>query len=453
MSQRDLIVAGATALEHDDGEVVLREGRSVVVRGGEIVAVVDDTDLPAARDRAGLDPDVEVIDARGQVAMPGFVNCHTHSPMVMFRGAAEDIPAERWFNEYIWPMEVNLTDEDVALATRLAAAEMIQAGVTTFADHYFSMATIAGVVEEVGLRGVLGETYFSTDGAAGLERSLDFATGWRGKAEGRITTALAPHATYTVEHGDLVACASAAEEHDLLVHIHASESRGQVRTTRERHGITPIEQLRRAGLLEVPLLIAHGIGIAPEDLPSLAPVAGHVGVASAPRGYLKQGPHTTPVRALTAIGVAVGLATDGAASNNTLDVWEAMTFTALVQKAVEDDPTWMTARQCLRLATLDSARAVGLAGQVGSLAPGHRADIVLVDLSEARTQPVLDLANTLVHSARSSDVTTTIVDGRVLMRHRELTTIDLPAVTAELAPRLARLTDRSHGRSIQEYDT
>lgn len=449
----DLVITGATVLVHDEaGAVGFAADQVIVIRDGAFESVTD------ARDGSGasvaLPPAHEVIDARGKVAMPGFINCHTHSPMVMFRGAAEDVPADRWFNDFIWPMEVNLTDDDVELATRLAAAEMIRHGVTTFADHYFNMESIARVTDESGLRAVLGSTYFSTDGQAGLEQSLEFATRWRGAAGGRITTALAPHATYTVTDDDLAATAKAGQEHDLLVHIHASEARSQTVHSRERTGRTPIGVLHDTGLLDGKVLIAHGVGIVPEDLPLLAPAAaeGRVGVGSAPKGYLKLGFDTTPVRLLEAVGVAVGLATDGAASNNTLDVWESMTYMAYVQKATELDTTWRRADELLAHATVKSAAAVQLGGVVGRIAPGYRADLVLVDLSDPRVQPVHDLASTLIYSARSNDIDTTIVEGRVLMRDRKVLTVDVPGVVAELAPRLARLTDRSHGRSIQNYD-
>jgi 5-methylthioadenosine/S-adenosylhomocysteine deaminase len=441
---RDLVITDVSVLVHAPDGIELAEHRDIVVRDGEIVEVRETRPLPAG-EAAG-----EVIDGRGMLAMPGFINCHSHAPMVMFRGAAEDVPAEAWFNDFIWPMEVNLTPEDVELASRLAAAEMIRAGVTTFADHYFSMDAVARATAESGLRGVLGETFFSSDGSAGLERSLAFATEWGGAAQGRITGALAPHAPYTVTDDDLAATAAAALEHDLLVHVHASEGRDQVRNSLARHGKTPIQILERTGLLEARTLIAHGIGIVPDDLPALS-AARAVGVGSAPKGYLKHGFDTTPVRLLAAAGVPVGLATDGAASNNTIDVWESMTFFALVQKAVERDPAYLTARQVLDHATRQSAAAVGLAGVVGSIAPGHRADILLVDLSAPRLHPVHDLLATLVFSGRSDDIDTTIVDGRVLMRGREVLTVDVAAVTAELAGRRARLTDRTHGKSIQEY--
>ncbi|WP_413756705.1 amidohydrolase [Streptomyces sp. MMBL 11-3] len=448
----DLVITHCTALVHDAGAghgahegIAFVEDATVVVRDGRIEAVTTErVEVPAA----------EHIDARGQVAMPGLINCHTHSPMVTLRGIAEDLPVEEWFNEFVWPIESNLRERDVELGARLACAEMIRGGVTCFADHYFSMDTVAAVTAESGLRANLGQAFFSSQGAGGLERSLDFALRHRGTAGGRITTSLAPHAPYTVDDADLAATARLAREHGLPVHLHAAENRDQTEASLARHGRTPIEVLAATGLLDTDLLIAHGTGITERDLPLLARAGGRIAVASAPRGYLRFAwPTTTPVRALRDLGIPVGLATDGAASNNSLDVWEAMALTALAQKSAEGDPRWLTSRQALHHATLQSARAVGLGERIGSLAPGRRADIVLVDLTGPHTQPVHDLAATLVHSARSADVRTTIVDGRVLMRDRELLTLDVPSVVREMNERMPALTERGHGGRIQEYDT
>ncbi|MFD4556396.1 amidohydrolase [Streptomyces sp. NPDC058469] len=447
-SPADLLITGCTVLVHDDQERIgFEEDAAIVVRDGLVESV------GGAAEVAGLAA-VERVDARGQIALPGLVNCHTHAPMVALRGLAEDLPTEEWFNDVVWSVESNLTEKDVELGARLACAEMIRAGVTCFADHYFSMDTVAAVVAECGIRAHLGEAYFSSQGPQGREKSLEFALRHRGAADGRITTALAPHAPYTVTDADLTATAQLALEHGLPVHIHAAENRDQTDTSLSRHGVTPIEVLDRTGLLATDLLIAHGTGIIDRDLPVLERASGRTAVATAPRGYLKFAwPDTTPIRALRAIGIPVGLATDGAASNNSLDVWESMALTSLVQKSTEGDPRWLTSRQALHHATLQSARAVGLGDSIGSIAPGRRADIILVDLTGPHTRPVHDLAATLVHSARSSDVRTTIVDGRVLMRDRELLTLDVPAVVRELEDRLPALVDRSHGRRIQEYDT
>jgi len=447
----DLVISGATTLVHDQDEgIAFLEDATIVVRDGVVASVAAG---PDAADASGGGAR-EHIDARGLVAMPGLINCHTHSPMVTLRGVAEDVLTDEWFNDFVWPIESNLTGDDVELGARLAIAEMLRGGVTTFADHYFLMDRIAAVVAETGIRAQLGEAFFSSQGPEGREKSLQFALEHRGRAGGRITTALAPHAPYTVEDADLTATAALALEHDLPIHVHASENLDQATVSLERRGITPIEVLQRTGILDVDVQIAHGTGILDRDLPILAGAKGHVAVATAPRGYLKFGwPTTTPVRALREIGIDVGLATDGAASNSSLDVWDAMALTALIQKSTTGDPRWLTSREALHHATLQSARAVGLGDRTGSLAPGRRADIILVDVSGPHTQPVHDLAATLVHSARSSDVRTTIVDGRVLMRDRELLSIDVEAVVAAMRERMPALLDRSHGKRIQDYDT
>ncbi len=461
----DLVITGCTVLVHDDDDqerIGFLEDATIVVRDGVVESVTTAADAAGHAHHADASDSAEVaglaaaerIDARGQVALPGLINCHTHAPMVALRGVAEDLPTEEWFNDVVWPVESNLTEKDVELGARLACAEMIRGGVTCFADHYFSMDAVAAVVDECGIRAHLGEAFFSSQGPQGRERSLEFALRQRGAAGGRITTALAPHAPYTVDDADLAATAELARDHGLPVHLHAAENRDQSETSLARHGVTPVEVLKRTGILDTDVLIAHGTGILDRDLPVLASAFGRTAVATAPRGYLKFAwPSTTPVRALRDIGIPVGLATDGAASNNSLDVWESMALTALVQKSTTGDPCWLTSRQALHHATLQSARAVGLGDAVGRIAPGRRADIVLVDLTGPHTQPVHDLAATLVHSARSSDVRTTIVDGRILMRDRELLTIDVPAVVGELESRLPALLDRSHGRRIQDYDT
>ncbi|MEU6915639.1 amidohydrolase [Streptomyces olindensis] len=447
-SPAELIISACTVLVHDDQERIgFAEDAAIVVRNGLVEAVTTTAAV------AGL-PAAERIEARGQVALPGLINCHTHAPMVALRGLAEDLPTLEWFNDVVWPVESNLTAEHVELGARLACAEMIRGGVTCFADHYFAMDAVANVVAESGMRALLGEAFFSSQGPEGRERSLEFALRHRDTADGRVTTALAPHAPYTVVDDDLAATAELARTHGLPVHVHAAENRDQTDTSLARHGVTPIEVLDRTTILHTDLLLAHGTGITDRDLPLLERADGRTAVATAPRGYLKFAwPDTTPVRALRGIGVDVGLATDGAASNNSLDVWESMALTSLVQKSAEGDPRWLTSREALHHATLQSARAVGLGESIGSIAPGRRADIVLVDLTGPHTQPVHDLAATLVHSARSADVRTTIVDGRILMRDRELLTIDVAAVVGELRKRLPALVDRGHGRRVQEYDT
>ncbi|MCC5948920.1 MAG: amidohydrolase [Nitriliruptoraceae bacterium] len=427
----------------DDVEVA--RDRTILVRDGAIEAIV-----PSG---AAATPAVdEVIDASGTLAVPGLINTHTHAPMVLLRGAAEDVTIEDWFNRLIWPMETNLTPALVRLGAQLACAEMLAAGVTTFVDHYFAMDEVADVVVATGIRADLGSAFFGSDGPAGLERSLDFARRRRGDGDGRVTTSLAPHATYTVDDDLLTATAEAARTDGLRIHVHAAESMDQTRASIEQHGITPIEVLARTGVLDAGALIAHGTGITPADLPRLAAVADRVGVATSPKGYLKAAWSTTPIRGLREAGVPVGLATDGAAIHNTLDVWESVRLTALIQKDHEHDPTWLTRHQALHHATVQSAAAIGQAGRLGVLEPGARADLALIDLQAAHLRPIHDHAAMLVHSVRASDVTTTIVDGRVVYRDRRLTTIDLPALLEEVDREVGALLDVSHGTRIQTYD-
>jgi 5-methylthioadenosine/S-adenosylhomocysteine deaminase len=427
------------------GTATFLADHAIGIRSGAIAWIV-----PSADVAPGVLAGATVIDARGQVAMPGLMNAHTHSPMTMFRGSAEDVPTSEWFNTHIWPMEMNLTERDVMLGAQLAVGEMLLAGVTNFADHYFSTDTIAEVVAASGARGLLASTFFSSEGQAGIERSAAFAERWNGAAGGRITTAMGPHATYTVDDADLVTTAEHARRLGVRTHIHAAESMGQTQSSLEKHGVTPVQVLHDTGILEAGAIIAHGAGIVESDLEWLVPYADRVGVASCPKVYLKHAHTTTPVRMLHDAGIAVGIGTDGPASHNTLDVLESMRFLSLTQKEALLDATWLTSAHALDLATRQSAATFGLQDSLGSLLPGYRADIVLIDVQKPHLQPMHDLAAALVLSVKSSDVTTVLVEGRVLVENGRLLTIDTDAAAEELTRRIPELTDRSRG-SIQEY--
>ncbi len=442
----DLAIVNCTALIGTSGtHAEFAPGTTITIAGGLITSIDTrpGTAAPAAR---------EVIDARGMVAMPGLVNTHCHAAMTLLRGAAEDVAVGSWFNDYIWPMEVNLVERDVYLGTLLAAAEMIESGVTMFADHYFFMEQAAQAVIDSGLRANLGSAFFSSQGPDGLAGSVAFAEQWNGAAGGRISTCIAPHAPYTVSDDDLAGAADAARRLGIKVHTHASEDIAQATKSIEARGISPIEVLQRTGVLDAGVIIAHGNGIVPDDIPLLAEHRDRVGVTHGPKGYLKfaLGP-LTPIKDLLAVGVPVGYCTDGVASNNTLDILESMRITAIVQKQLAQDATWFTSAAALQMAGSGSAAVVGMRGEIGELAAGTRADLILVDTTGFHCQPLHDLAAALVYSVRASDVRTTIVDGRVLMRDRTLLTIDRDALLAEFRERAKEITDRSHGRTIQDY--
>lgn len=440
-----LAIVNCTALLGTEGdETRFVNGVTIEIDGGRITRIdIAPTSRPVAD---------EVIDARGMVVMPGLVNTHCHAAMTLMRGAAEDVPVEKWFNDYIWPMEVNLAAGDVYLGTMVAAAEMIRCGVTTVADNYFQMDEVARAITESGMRANLGWAFFGTQGDEGLAVSEDFAARWNGGADGRITTSVTPHAPYTVDDRLLAAAADAARRLGVKVHVHASEDMHQTDVSLAQRGITPIEVLHRTGVLDAGCIIAHGNGIVAEDIPTLATFADRVGVTHGPKGYLKMaiGP-LTPITELRAAGVAVGYCTDGAASNNTLDIFENMRITAIVQKQLAGDATAFRTGTALAIAGEGSARVVGLGGEIGVLREGARADVIVVDTSGFHMQPLHDLAAALVYCVQPSDVQTTIVDGRVLMRDRRLLTIDTTSLMAEFHARARHITDRSHGRTIQDY--
>ncbi len=441
----DLAIVNCTALLAATGDrTTFAPGSTIEITNGRFSNIdPNPSESPRAR---------EVIDARGMVAMPGLINTHCHAAMTFLRGAAEDVAVSRWFNDYIWPMEVNVGERDVYLGTLVAVAEMIECGVTTFADHYFFMDHAAQAVADTGVRANLGSAFFSSQGPEGLAESIAFAERWNGGADGRITTSIAPHAPYTVHDDDLRAAAKAASALGVRVHTHASEDTAQATLSLHARGLTPIQVLQETGVLDAGVIIAHGNGILGSDIPLLGQYRDRVGVTHGPKGYLKFAMgELTPIAALRAAGVPVGYCTDGAASNNTLDIFENMRITALTQKQIRNDATWFKSAMALEMAGPESAAVLGMRGQIGELSVGACADVILVDVSGFHCQPVHDLAAALVYSVQPSDVRTTIVDGRVLMRDRQLLTINRDALLAEFRLRAREITDRSHGRSIQDY--
>ena len=442
----DLIIRNCHALVFTEThKPEIRRNQDIIIDEGKIVEI-QPTD-PAASAVAH-----EVIEGNEMLATPGLINTHAHVPMVIFRGLAEDVSIEKWFNEYMWPLESNLTEEDVYWGMRLGLVEMIEGGVTTVADHYFFMDQAAKAVEEVGSRAALGWAVFGDRGYEALDETAAFAERWHGQAEGRITTWLAPHAPYTCDDDFLKAAVAHAKRLGLGIHIHAAEEIGQTTASLEKRGITPIKVLEETGILEVPTIIAHGCGILPQDLEVLKPYAGHVGVTHSPKTYLKLGMGLTPIFDLLEAGVAVGLGTDGAVSNNTLDIFESLRLMAMLQKHEARDPEVMTIPEALDITFRGSAAVLGLADQIGQLAPGFLADVILIDLSGAHIQPLHSLTASLVYNVRASDVQTVIVNGQVVMRDRHLLTVDKAKIIAEVGQSMERLAQRVPDKRIQVYN-
>ncbi len=438
----DLVIHDVDVLRcADDACEVLRH-HDIVVRGRRITELRPTVESDPGSVR-------EIIDGRGLLAMPGLINTHAHVPMGIFRGLAEDVDIETWFNDYMWPLERNLTSDDVYWGMLLGMAEMIQSGVTSVADHYFHMDRAADAVETAGMRAALGWAVFGDQGAAGVDRTASFAADYDGAAAGRITTWLAPHAPYTCDAVFLRAVAHEAERLDLGIHIHAAETGDQTRASLEAHGRTPIQMLDDAGVLDRPTILAHCCGVTPDDLKLMA--RRPCGVAHAPKTYLKLAMGAAPVTRMRDAGIPVGLATDGPVSNTTLDILESLRLMAMVAKHETGNPRSMTVAEALTVATRESARVYGRPDDLGHLSVGYLADLILVDLTGPHTQPLHDPAAALVYAARASDVRTVVCDGKVVMRDRRLLTIDLDEVLARVADGMERLSQRVPESRIQLY--
>jgi len=440
----DLLIRGAHVLRvSPNNKVSVLRDHDVAIDGNRIGAVEPAETIEPSRAR-------EIIEAHGMVAMPGLINTHSHVPMVIFRGLAEDVSLEKWFNEYMWPLEINLREEDVYWGMLLGLAEMIEAGVTSVADHYFYMDQAAKAVDEAGTRAALGWAIFGDQGEAMLERSAQFVERWGGAAGGRITTWLAPHAPYTCDDDFLRASAERARDLGVGIHIHVAETMAQTQASMERRGISPIRVLETTKVLERPTILAHAVGATAADIQVLTNYP--AGVAHAPKTYLKLAMGTAPVIAFREAGVPVGLATDGAVSNNTLDVWESMRLLAMTQKQAQASPEVMTIPDVLNIATRGGAQVIGLADQVGALEPGYLADLILVDMSGPHVQPLHSITASLVYATRASDVQTVIVDGKILMRDRRLLTLNKAEIVEQVNQAMERLARRVPDKRIQVYN-
>jgi len=393
----------------------------------------------------------EVIDGYNHLAVPGFFNAHCHSPMTFERGWAEDLPLDRWFNERIWVAESALTPDDVYWGAALAACEMIRGGTVAFNDHYFYMDRVAEVVEQSGLKATLTWCQFGIGAdrevGADLPGALAFVDRWQGGAGGRLRTVLGPHSPYVCPPEFLREISALARENQVPLHIHLAESAAQMANSLAAHGLTPTAHLEACGVFDVPCVAAHALYLAADDVAILARHG--VTVARCPITYMKLAMGAHDARPLLAAGVNVALGTDGAGSNGDMDMKAVVRFAALLQKHHTGDAQAMAGDLPLRLATVNGARAMGFP-ESGVLAPGRAADLALFDLDRPHLYPRHNLVANLVHSARGSDVTHVIVDGRLLYRDGELLTLDEERIMAE-ADRHARRMVGQPLRIVREY--
>jgi 5-methylthioadenosine/S-adenosylhomocysteine deaminase len=395
----------------------------------------------------------DVIDATGCVALPGFFNAHCHSPMTFERGWAEDLPFPRWLNEKIWVAESALTSEDVYWGAALAACEMIRSGTVGFNDHYFYMDRVGQVVEESGLKATLAWCVFGIGDdkeiGPGADAQLDFSRQWRNAADGRIHTCLGPHSPYVCPPEFLMKVVDLASRYSLGIHLHLSESGEQVENSRQRHGMTPVEQLHKLGVFDHHTIAAHCLALTGADMAILADKK--VFTARTPITYMKLAmPIRTPIASLHAAGITrIGLGTDGPASNADMDMFAMIRQQVLLEKYSQENPEALPGDTALRMATQNGAQAMGF-GESGLLAAGRPADLILVDFNRPHLRPRHDLIANLVHSAKGADVTHVIVDGRLLMRDRELLTLDEERILHEAERRALRMVGQDMKR-VREY--
>ena len=376
-------------------------------------------------------PDTRV-DAKDKVVLPGLINTHTHAAMTLLRSYADDLPLREWLSQKIWPAETGLTGEHVYWGTLLAIAEMLRTGTTTFADMYFYLDDVARAVSDSGIRAVLSYGMIGLDPAKAereLAVGLDYVHRLNGSCGGRLTAVLAPHAPYTCPDGFLREVIAVAQADDIALHIHVSETERENLEMIELTGETPTAHLEGLGLFSRPVLLAHGVWLTPEDIGILSRY--RTGVAHCPGSNLKLASGIAPVTALLAAGVAVGLGTDGAASNNNLDLWREVHLAALVHKFRNRDAMAIPAGTALSMATTGGASCLGRRGEIGELSIGSRADLIMVDLNQLHLSPRHDPISLLVYAAEGHDVSDVMVDGEFLLREGRLVKLDAKRIIHE----------------------
>lgn len=379
----------------------------------------------------------KVIDGRDKVLIPGFINTHTHAAMTLMRGYADDLPLMEWLENKIWPLEAKLNAEYVYWGSMLAILEMIKSGTTTFNDMYFFMEETARAVQETGIRAVLARGLIGLGPAAeiGLEESRELVKKWHQAGGGRITCMLGPHAPYTCPPDYLKKVIALAGEFNIAIHTHLAETRGEVEDIQRQYAKTPVELMEEAGLFGHTTIAAHCVHLSSGDIKILQRYG--VGVAHNPESNMKLASGIAPVPELLAAGIAVGLGTDGASSNNNLDMLQEMRTCALLHKVNTMNPTVLPAYQAIEMATANGAKALGLEKETGRLKAGLKADLILISLNQAHMRPVHDVVANIVYSAQASDVDTVIINGKIIMENRRIITFDEQEVL-EQADRAAR---------------
>ena len=442
----DLVIEGDYVVTMD-GEGTIIEDGALAIDDGLIVAVGKAADINAEFEGAGHLP------GDNRIVLPGLVNGHSHAAMTLLRGVADDLDLMDWLQNYIFPAEVEFVDDEfVRIGTELACWEMIRGGTTTFVDMYYYPDMIAQVVEQCGLRAYVSATVIdqrspdAESAADSLNKGRAFIDAWKGR-NARITPIWGPHANYTLDADQLRETRAAANASGVPISIHMSESPFEVDYSKQAYGTTSIEFFDSIAFLDGPTIGAHVVWPTDDEIRILAEK--RVGVIHNPTSNMKISSGISPVADMLAAGVAVGLGTDGAASNNDLDMWEEMRLAAFLQKVDRMDPKVLSAPTVLRMATRGGADAIGLGDEIGSLRAGMRGDIIQVSFDDVHFVPTYDVISHLVYVADEQDVASVTVDGRLLMRDGEFLTIDTQRVRREATALAARIKAALAARNEQ----
>ena len=432
----DLLVRGDYIVTMDDGGTIIENG-AVAIDDGVILAVGPATEIAAKY------PAAEVLDGENRIVMPGLVNGHSHAAMTLLRGVADDLALMDWLENYIFPAEVEFVDpEFVRIGTELACWEMIRGGTTTFVDMYYYPDTIAEVVDQCGMRAMISATVIdqrspdAENAGDSIAKGVGFIERWQGR-NSRITPIFGPHANYTLDAEQLAATRAAAMKLGAPISIHVSESPFELQYAKDTYGTTSILLYESIGFFEGPTIAAHVVWPTEEEIPILA--ERKVGVIHNPTSNMKIASGIAPITEMLAAGVLVGLGTDGAASNNDLDMWEEMRLASFLQKVDRMDPEVLPATTVLSMATSGGATAIGLGDSIGSLEAGKQADLIQVAFEDVHHVPTYDVISHLVYVNDEQDVASVVVDGKVLMKEREMLTIDTGRVRAEATALAAQI--------------
>ena len=415
MSDNTILIKNALILNPNNFE---NKKQSLLIKD-DLIAEIAET-----IDEGNVD---KIIDAEGKILLPGLINTHTHLSMTLFRGLADDLSLDSWLNDHIWPMEANLNGDYCYIGALLGAVELIKSGTTTFSDMYFYMEDVARAVEDAGIRAVLSYGMIDFGDAerreAEIEENLQLFKSCNGMADGRIKVFFGPHSPYTASEDLLIKVRELADEYNMGIHIHVSETEKEINDSLDEKGLRPFEYLEKIGFLGPDVVAAHCVWLSDEEIEIIK--KHDVKVSHNPCSNMKLASGIAPVSKLIENDICVSIGTDGASSNNNLDLIEELKTASLLQKVSTLDPKVLTSDEAITMATIKGAEALGLENEIGSIEVGKKADIILIDTNSANMVPdSSSLSSNVIYSANGSNVDTTICNGKILMENKKLTVLD-----------------------------